>query len=73
MFWEPKNGRSELGKTLREESCDGNEEGSGKKSSVLATLSLRKSLAIQCKYQANIWICEFRFWGKYSRLVLEIC
>lgn len=41
LSWVPKNGRSELGKTIREESCDGNEEGSGKKTSVLATLSLR--------------------------------
>lgn len=41
LFWAPKNGRNELGKTIREESCDGNEEGSGNKNSVLATLSFR--------------------------------
>lgn len=43
LFLAPQTGIGELGKTMREESC-GNEEASGNKNSILATLNLRHSL-----------------------------
>lgn len=43
----PQNG-IELGKTMREDSCDRNEEGSGKYS-ILTTLNLR-----QCLFNATV-------------------